>query len=138
MIVLDLCCDQDHHFEAWFASGEAFENQLAAGLVTCPHCASHDVRRLPSAPYVQTSSHSSPPTTMTPTDVAARVIDALRSAAAKSEDVGERFAEEARRIHYGESEERAIRGKADRAEMIELIDEGIPVLPVPPDKDDLH
>mgnify|MGYP000857420160 CR=1 FL=1 len=65
-------------------------------------------------------------------------VDALRSAAAKSEDVGERFAEEARRIHYGDSEERAIRGKADRAEMIELIEEGIPVLPVPPDKDDLH
>lgn len=138
MIVLDLCCDRDHRFEAWFASGEAFENQLASGLVTCPHCASHNVRRLPSAPYVQTSSHASPSAAVTPTAMAARVIDALRSAAAKSEDVGERFAEEARRIHYGDSEERAIRGKADRAEMIELIEEGIPVLPVPPDKDDLH
>lgn len=140
MIVLDLCCDRDHHFEAWFASGEAFESQLAAGLVSCPHCGSQEVRRLPSAPYVQTSSHSAPAasTAPSPQTIATRLIDALRSAAEKSEDVGERFAEEARRIHYGDSEERAIRGKADRKEVIELIEEGIPVLPVPPEKDDMQ
>lgn len=140
MIVLDLCCDREHRFEAWFASSEAFETQRTAGLVGCPHCASNDVRRLPSAPYVQTSSHSAPaaPAGPDPQTIAARLIEALRSAAAGSEDVGERFAEEARRIHYGDSEERAIRGKAGREEMIDLIEEGIPILPVPPDKDDLH
>jgi len=62
----------------------------------------------------------------------------LRTAARNSEDVGERFADEARRIHYGKAEERPIRGKADHEDMVELIEEGIPVLPVPPDKDDLH
>ena len=140
MIVLDLCCDREHRFEAWFASSEAFETQRAAGLVGCPHCGNSDVRRLPSAPYVQTSSHSAPaaPASPDPQAIAARLIEALRSAAARSEDVGERFAEEARRIHYGDSEERAIRGKADREEMIDLIEEGIPILPVPPDKDDMH
>lgn len=140
MIVLDLSCDREHRFEAWFASSEAFEAQRAAGLVGCPHCGSSDVRRLPSAPYVQTSSHSAPaaPATPYPQAIAARLIETLRSAAARSEDVGERFAEEARRIHYGDSEERAIRGKAGREEMIDLIEEGIPILPVPPDKDDMH
>ncbi|HQX05425.1 MAG TPA: DUF1178 family protein [Zoogloea sp.] len=140
MIVLDLSCDREHRFEAWFASSEAFEAQRAAGLVGCPHCGSSDVRRLPSAPYVQTSSHSAPaaPAAPNPQAIAARLIETLRSAAARSEDVGERFAEEARRIHYGDSEERAIRGKAGREEMIDLIEEGIPILPVPPDKDDMH
>ena len=140
MIVLDLCCNREHRFEAWFASSEAFETQRTAHLVTCPHCGSSDLRRLPSAPYVQTSSHSAPVTSAPPDPqaIAARLIEALRSAAARSEDVGERFAEEARRIHYGDSEERAIRGKAGREEVIDLIDEGIPILPVPPDKDDMH
>ena len=141
MIVLDLLCDQEHRFEAWFASGDAFEAQLAANLVSCPHCDSHAVRRLPSAPYVQTSSHAATAAKRLPQPdpaaIAARLVEALRSAAGQSEDVGERFPEEARRIHYGEAEERAIRGKAKHSDLLELIDEGIPVLPVPPDKDDL-
>ena len=94
MIVLDLCCDHEHRFEAWFASSEAFDTQLAAGLVSCPHCDSRQVRRLPSAPYVQTASHSAP--TLPPPDpkaIAARLVEALRAAASQSEDVGERFAE---------------------------------------------
>ena len=139
MIVLDLSCEHAHRFEAWFASSEAFETQLAAGLVSCPHCSSRQVRRLPSAPYVQTSSHSAPALPKPdPQAIAARLVEALRAAASQSEDVGERFAEEARRIHHGDAEERAIRGKASSADMLELIDEGIPILPVPPDKDDLH
>lgn len=139
MIVLDLCCDHEHRFEAWFASSEAFDTQLAAGLVSCPHCDSRQVRRLPSAPYVQTSSHSAPARPQPdPKVIAARLIKALRAAASQSEDVGERFADEARRIHHGEAEERAIRGQASSADLLELIDEGIPILPVPPDKDDLH
>ncbi|MCK6396758.1 DUF1178 family protein, partial [Zoogloea sp.] len=94
MIVLDLSCEHAHRFEAWFASSEAFESQLAAGLVSCPHCHSRQIRRLPSAPYVQTASHSAP--TLPPPDpkaIAARLVEALRAAASQSEDVGERFAE---------------------------------------------
>lgn len=137
MIVLDLSCDQEHRFEAWFASSDAFDAQLKAGLVSCPQCSSRQIHRLPSAPYVQTSSHSAP-AKPDPQAIAARLVEALRTAARNSEDVGERFADEARRIHYGKAEERPIRGKADHDDMIELIEEGIPVLPVPPDKDDLH
>jgi len=139
VIVLDLSCDQGHRFEAWFASSDAFEDQLARGLVSCPHCGTHQVRRLPSAPYVQTSSHARPPVAEPdPQAIAAKLIEALRAAARQSEDVGERFVEEARRIHHGDAEERAIRGQAKPSDMIELLEEGIPILPVPPDKDDLH
>lgn len=137
MIVLDLSCGQGHRFEAWFASSEAFENQLAGGLVSCPHCGTHQIKRLPSAPYVQTSSHART-AEPDPQAIAAKLIEALRAAAQQSEDVGERFVEEARRIHYGDAEERAIRGQAKPGDMIELLEEGIPILPVPPDKDDLH
>jgi hypothetical protein len=137
MIVLDLSCDHEHRFEAWFASSKAFDEQLKAGQVSCPHCSSRRIQRLPSAPYVQTSSHSAP-AQPDPQAIAARLVEALRTAARNSEDVGERFADEARRIHYGKAEERPIRGKADHEDMVELIEEGIPVLPVPPDKDDLH
>jgi len=138
VIVLDLICDQEHRFEAWFASSDAFEAQRAAGQISCPSCHSHQIRRLPSAPYVQTGSHPAPPVAPVPEEVATRLVEALRAAASHSEDVGERFAEEARRIHYGDAEERAIRGKAERNDVLELMAEGIPVLPVPPDKGDLH
>lgn len=139
MIVLDLSCDGGHRFEAWFASSDAFENQLTRGLVTCPHCGTHQIKRLPSAPYVQTSSHARPPAAEPdPQAIAAKLIEALRAAARQSEDVGERFVEEARRIHHGDAEERAIRGQAKPTDMIELLEEGIPILPVPPDKGDLH
>lgn len=138
MIVLDLSCEKGHRFEAWFASSDAFEQQCASGLVGCPHCGSHQVKRLPSAPYVQTSSHARTPAAPDPQAIAAKLIEALRAAAKQSEDVGERFVEEARRIHYGDAEERAIRGQARPGDMIELLEEGIPILPVPPDKDDLH
>ena len=138
MIVLDLLCDHEHRFEAWFASAQAFDAQLAAGQVSCPHCASRQIRRLPSAPYVQTTSHSAPTSGEAPRPDIARLMAELRAAASRSEDVGERFPEEARRIHYGEAEERAIKGKAGLKDMQALLEEGITVLPVPPDKDDLH
>ena len=160
MIVLDLICDQEHRFEAWFASSKAFEDQQTRGLVECPHCASHQVRRLPSAPYVQRSSGRSSaahaathaentarpaapatpgtPASADPQQVLHSLIQAIRQAANNSEDVGQRFAEEARKIHYGDAEERAIKGQSRPEEIRALLEEGIPVLPVPPDKTDLH
>ena len=140
MIVLDLQCGQTHRFEAWFASSDAFQHQLDAGQIACPQCGDHHIRRLPSAPYVQTASHSAPVTAAAPTPeaLAARMLAELRAAARRSEDVGERYPDEARRIHHGEAEERAIRGQANAREMQELLEEGIAVLPVPPEPDDLH
>lgn len=147
MIVFNLGCDKDHRFEGWFASAEAFEGQRARGLVSCPVCGSAAVERLPSAPYVVTRQQTRPAGTpdtavaaapaapMTPE--AATVMALLRRLARESEDVGERFPEEARRIHYGDAEARSIRGQAGRDDLEELLEEGIMVLPVP-DEDDLH
>lgn len=157
MIVLDLCCDKEHRFEGWFGSAEAFEDQLARGLVECPACASHAVRRLPSAPYVQTrhaaphaapsaspaaggampavAPRPSPPVTL---EAAAAVVSMLRKLAREAEDVGARLPEEARKMHQGEIEARNIRGAASREEVEELLEEGIMLMPVPPMEEDLH
>lgn len=159
MIVLDLSCANEHRFEGWFASSAAFEDQRSQGLVSCPVCNTAAVRRLPSAPYVQTRSAQTPassgaqaswapalPTRAPATPVSglpspaavAELLGTLRRMAKSAEDVGERLPEEARRIHYGEAEARDIRGAASRDEVEELLEEGIVVLPVPPQDDDLH
>ncbi|MDR1463490.1 MAG: DUF1178 family protein [Azoarcus sp.] len=143
MIVLDLCCSNSHRFEAWFASSADFDAQREHGLVSCPVCGTLAVRRMPSAPRLRThSAASAPETSSYPSDgspqvLVARVVAALRQLAHGAEDVGRRFPEEARRIHYEENNARSIRGKASRDELEDLIDEGIAVLPVPPDGD-LH
>ena len=144
MIVLDLSCTNAHRFEGWFASSADFESQLAGGLVACSSCGDTRVQRLPSAPYVLTRSAPAPKPPAAsdtsraapalPSQVVAQVVGALREMARKAEDVGDRLAEEARRIHYGDAEARDIRGAASRDDIAELLDEGIVVLPVPPDE----
>jgi len=147
MIVLDLHCHREHRFEGWFASAAAFEDQLARGLVSCPSCGATEIRRLPSAPYVQTgqsgavaapASRRAPETAPVAAEMVAKLVGHLRGLARGAEDVGERLPEEARRIHYGDAEARDIRGAASRDEVEALLDEGIVVLPVPPAEDDLH
>lgn len=133
MIVLDLVCDRQHRFEGWFANADAFADQRSRGLVECPQCGSTHVERRPSAPYVNTTApRGDPVTPQAPVDPA-QVMAALRLAARSAEDVGERFPLEARRIHYGESQARNIRGRASGDELDELMEEGILVLPVPED-----
>lgn len=145
MIVLNLSCEHEHLFEGWFASANAFEAQRTQGQVSCPVCGSVDITRRPTAPYVNTRPAGRSPVPAIggkadagPTaDVAAQAVALLRKLGRESEDVGERFAAEARRIHHGESEARNIRGHASRDEFGELIDEGIMVLPLPADEE-LH
>ena len=142
MKVFDLCCERDHAFEGWFASADAFDAQLAQGLIECPICSAKSVRRLPSAPRLNLSSGGPEPTTRSPTQASSpdaptvQQLHAIWAGMARyirenTEDVGERFAEEARRIHYDEAPERAIRGVASRDEARELADEGIEVLRFP-------
>lgn len=138
MIVLNLQCGSSHTFEGWFASSEAFTEQLEHGLIECPVCGSKDVHRTPSAPYVARSRPATATAKADPQAVIAQFISHLRDAAGKAEDVGHGFADEARKIHYGDAPERSIRGQASGEEIGELIDEGISILPVPPDKEDLH
>ncbi|NMG44194.1 DUF1178 family protein [Aromatoleum toluvorans] len=151
MIVLDLSCEHEHLFEGWFASSTAFEDQRERGLVSCPVCGSTTISRRPSAPYVNTGASAPVRDRVAPTqpamsrpapvaaepDVVAAAMAMLRRLGRESEDVGDRFADEARRIHHGESQARNIRGRATRDDVGELLDEGIAVLPLPADED-LH
>ena len=138
MKVLDLRCGHDHRFEGWFDSEDDFLSQDRRGLVTCPVCADGQVTRLPSAPRLNVSNlRGEPETAAVPdaqTAMQTRWMRAVRHLMDQTEDVGERFPEEARRIHSGEIEQRGIRGQATREAADALREEGIEVfsLPVPP------
>ena len=129
MIVLNLHCDRRHRFEGWFASAEKFAEQRAAHQVECPLCGSLEVERLPSAPSI---ARSGTPAPQASTEANLRqALHQLRKWVNGAENVGARFPEEARRMHYGEAEHRDIRGTASLDVVRELAEEGIPVLPVP-------
>lgn len=140
MKVLDLRCAHGHGFEGWFASEAEFVQQHERGLVECPLCGDKSVDRLPSAPRLNFGA--SPPAAAGPAQAPSPEavtlqnlwVEAVKHVMERTEDVGERFSEEARRIHYGESESRGIRGQATPEQRAELADEGIEVvsLPVPP------
>ena len=121
MKVLNLRCANGHRFEGWFASDDDLQSQNDRGLIECPLCADKAITRLPSAPRLNLSGAREPPAggraegEPTPADrvtMQAAWLRAVRHVMANTEDVGERFAEEARRIHYGEADERGIRGRA--------------------------
>ncbi|MEO8079032.1 MAG: DUF1178 family protein [Caldimonas sp.] len=135
MKVLDLRCGQDHLFEGWFASDEAFQDQLERKIVGCPTCGDTAVSRLPSAPRLNVARHAAaaapPAPASTMMTMQSQWLRAVRHVIASTEDVGERFPEEARRIHYGEVEERGIRGQASREDAEALREEGIEVMSLP-------
>lgn len=144
MIVYDLICDGDHRFEAWFGSAETFESQRNTPLLTCPVCGSGAVSRVPSGINVARHGRNEAalPAPQPPEHVAAfpppkAVWRALRQLIDKTENVGREFPEQARRIHYGESPRRSIRGQASREEAEALREEGIEVLslPMPPSEE---
>lgn len=143
MKVLDLRCDHGHGFEGWFGSEDDFSSQLERGLVECPLCGSREIGRLPSAPRLNLSGAREPaPRTPQPVSAAtpapaaqaqlqALWFQAVRHVMAHTEDVGERFVDEARRIHHGEAPDRGIRGQASPEQAAELREEGIEVLALP-------
>jgi len=139
MIVFDLRCTNGHAFEGWFASGEEFARQQAADLVRCPICDDAHVVRQPSAKVRVRKGGgapaATPPATAPQESVAGfppELIAKLREIVRTTEDVGERFPEEARKIHYDEAEKRSIRGKASREEAEALLEEGIDFASLPP------
>lgn len=155
MKVLDLQCTHRHSFEGWFGSEDEFQSQLSRGLVECPICGDTAITKMLSAPRLNLGA--TPPTktehaeqgqgaakgagtgqpardlvhAQADPQVQAAWLKAVQHVMANTEDVGEQFAEEARRIHYGESEERNIRGQASREETEALLEEGISVMPLP-------
>jgi len=153
VIVFELQCGQRHRFEGWFASAEAFERQHAAGEIACPVCADPAILKVPSAriqrakgtsseriPTATTESNGPPAKGQLPTKPAPRQQMTLAAfidhVLVNSEDVGTRFAEEARRIHRDEAPHRSIRGQSTPEETEALLEEGVPVFPLPiPPKD---
>ncbi|PLZ01054.1 DUF1178 domain-containing protein [Burkholderia sp. WAC0059] len=131
MKVLDLQCPDGHRFEGWFASADEFESQLSRRLVECPICGATQISRLPSAPRLNLSGATGTPAIPDAGDWQARVMRAVREVIEKTENVGDRFAEEARRIHYNEAPARGIRGVASAEDTRSLVEEGIDVLPLP-------
>ena len=137
MKVLNLRCAHEHSFEGWFASEDDFQSQFERGLVECPLCADKTITKLPSAPRLNVSG-AREPAVLEPQAASSKSVTmqsmwlrAVQHVIDNTVDVGERFAEEARRIHYGEVEERAIRGQATREDAIALQEEGIEVMSLP-------
>ena len=140
MIVYDLKCGEGHRFEGWFASAADFSGQQDRKLLNCPTCADGRIERMPSATRINVGAVEKPPLPVQSENKDAiaiaqmlysRMLDELL---AKSEDVGNTFPEEARRIYYEETPARAIRGIATQEEHQEMVEEGIPIarLPIPP------
>ena len=133
MIIFDLTCSNDHRFEGWFQSQEYFDHQLKDGLISCPVCGSIDIRRVPSAVHLGKTA-SAPQDTqsiqmMTPHgEILAAYQTLLSTIVSNCEDVGKRFADEARKIHYLEAPQRSIRGEATAEDYESLREEGIEVL----------
>jgi hypothetical protein len=126
-------------FEGWFASEADFLAQCERGLVSCPMCGDASITKMLSAPRLNLGSARTEATPVQDVVATANPEQTLQAAwmavarriLAKTDDVGTRFAEEARKIHYGETKERGIRGKASREETELLIEEGIAVMPFP-------
>lgn len=131
--VFNLHCDQAHAFEGWFASVGDFDDQIERGLLECPVCGSKTVTKALSAPRLNlgAAADKQPAAMPTPEQMQAMFLKMAREIAANTEDVGERFAEEARRIHYKEAPERGIRGLTSREEATALEEEGVNVMPMP-------
>ncbi len=161
MIRYTLACDQGHEFESWFADSQAYDAQAAAGFVSCPQCGSLKVGKTIMAPALaRSAAHDravtvdAPPASAGPAQPAAVVPDVMSDEAARrvravmravrhyvvqnTVDVGAQFPDEARRIHSGEAEARAIRGEARPEEVRALLEEGVDIMPLPALPDDLN
>lgn len=133
MIRYALTCEHDHQFESWFQSVDAFDKLVASGMATCAVCGSTDVRKSIMAPRIgKTSETNTDRPLSAPASMAEQAFKELKAQVeANSENVGRDFADEARKIHHGEAPERPIYGEAKIGEAKALIDDGVPVVPLP-------
>ncbi len=135
MIRYALQCEHDHDFEGWFGASADYDDQLARGLLECPVCGSKAVRKAIMAPAVSGTKAQGGPPAPTP-EAREMMMQAAQAVRQHVEDnfdyVGDAFAREARAIHEGKSEERGIYGEASGGEVKKLIEDGVPVAPLPP------
>ncbi len=142
MIVFDLSCSEGHRFEGWFGSSDDFAEQKAGGLLECPTCGCGTIDKAPMAPSVPAKGNARQAERGESTQVATgempapvrKALESLAKAQAKALEkstwVGDRFAEKAREMHYGETDETPIHGRATRDEAEEMAAEGIAVAPL--------
>lgn len=139
MIRFSLVCSNGHGFDGWFRDGADYDRLAAASLNECPHCGSHDVSKALMAPTVR-GSKGKETVALGMGDDQRKVLAELKAMSDKmragSEYVGPRFAEDARKIHYGEAEARGIYGEATHEDAKSLTEEGVPVMPLPVFPDD--
>lgn len=152
MKVLNLQCGQQHDFEGWFGSEDDYANQLERGLLSCPLCGDVQIQKMLSAPRLnlRSSRESHAPAegggkvdeavhpsgvelglTAPGSPLQGQLLKAMRQVLANTEDVGDRFADLARAMHHGDMDQRNIRGRTTPEVAMELLDEGIEVLPLP-------
>lgn len=147
MILYNLFCNNDHEFEAWFRNSDAFDTQLEAGQLVCPHCDSDDISKALMAPNVVTQGvmesaqevevqagapDSDQPVQWVAHGAVHKAVQQIRDYVEENADyVGDKFADEARKIHHEEAESRGIYGEATTAEIEELNEEGVLVCPLP-------
>ena len=140
MISFSLCCENGHEFDGWFRNGAAFDEQVAAGTLACPVCGSEKVEKALMAPNIAAKSNKQDDAKQgvyagAPDPKAKELIEQVRRLRKHVEEtaeyVGDKFPEEARKIHYEEEEKRGIYGEASAEEARDLIEEGVDVLPIP-------
>lgn len=137
MISFDLRCNDGHVFEGWFGSSQDFEDQKARGLLSCPMCGDEHVEKALMAPNVASKKESASESEITPQKMMVMLWNMRKQVEQNAEHVGPQFAEEARKIHYGDAEMRDIYGESTPEESQELEDEGIEFARIPwvPDAD---
>ncbi len=134
MILFDLCCENDHVFEAWFASSSQYEDQKKKKLINCPICNSNKIKKALMAPKLKGSKKNGKTISqdvLNDNSVIKKFKKFKKFVEENTVDVGKDFTEEARKIHYGETERKSIRGETTKEQAEELLDEGIPIARLP-------
>ena len=140
MIRYDLVCEKGHEFDGWFSDSASYDKQAKRGLVSCTHCGTAKIQKQIMAPGIASKSNKKSDTSTRmsagPVDSRAQVMMQMmreyrKHVEANAENVGNNFAEEARKIHYKETEERGIYGHTSAADAAALIEEGIEIHPIP-------
>ncbi|ENN87592.1 hypothetical protein RHSP_63147 [Rhizobium freirei PRF 81] len=142
MIRYSLSCENAHEFEGWFSESADFDRQVASGFLTCPVCNSAAISKLLMAPSVSTARKKDEMQTLAMDaarkEAMVKLKEAVEAIKANAEDVGTKFPEEARKIHYGEADARGIIGKATPDEAQALVEEGIEIAAIPVLPDDIN
>ncbi len=135
MVIYDLSCAGGHKFEGWFKQPDNFTDQLENSMLSCPVCGSVNIRKLPTASHIKTGPARESVNKSQEMHNDASLVEAMQSLRAHIDEnfvnVGAQFPEEARKMHYGESEEKQIRGTATQDEVHSLAEEGIDAFPLP-------